>query len=116
MSKSKLLPFDISNLKPVDYTEPHKVIYLQDAFNRAMVEELEANAHKGSFLLWTPTPDVIRVEIGHHTEKLVQAMYSCDRERTTEYAADIANYALKAFSIYPSPRYWDAVRGVPIRH
>lgn len=94
-----------------------RIIYTLDAFKLAMIDELEANTHKGDFALWTPDPMYLATEIGHHTDKMVnELIYTRNPDRVTEYAADIANYALKAFSLYPSPRYWDAVRGVPIRH
>lgn len=88
-----------------------------EAFTLAMYRELQENTHKGDFLLWSPSPDRLREEIIDHADKLRDSMYGASNpEKVTEKAADIANYGLKAFLLYPSPRYWDAVRGVPIRH
>jgi hypothetical protein len=65
-----------------------------------MKMELISNAEKkGDFDLWEPAMvDVIR-EIEHHVEKLKKAEREGSDDEIKEYAADIANYCMKAYEI-----------------
>lgn len=70
------------------------------AFLVAMGYELERNAHKGDWNEWKPTPEQLSKEIEHHCQKLFKALMENDVVLITEYAADLGNYAQKAFSLY----------------
>lgn len=71
-----------------------------DKFLTQMLFELESNAHKGDFDVWQPTPRELVVEINHHLEKLNYCIFTKNPEGIREYAADLANYCLKAYSLW----------------
>lgn len=72
-----------------------------DRFAVRMKQELLANAHKGSFVTWSPTLYEVLAEVAHHTAKLNKAMLEVEsgiessRKEVDEFAADIANYMAK---------------------
>ncbi len=69
-------------------------------FIARMQAELEANAHKGDWPAWHPTPALARSELEHHVRKLLAALERGDREKVTEHAADVANYVMKIAEVY----------------
>lgn len=74
-------------------------IMLLREFSAAMAEELVANAGKGSFSGWQPDADALLSETAHHMAKLRAALASHDVVATREHAADVANYAMKAWQL-----------------
>lgn len=59
-------------------------------------EEIMRNAHKGPWEDWLPDNAELAREIAHHASKLCHAANDSDR---MEFAADLANYCEKVFSM-----------------
>jgi len=62
-----------------------------------MEAELQANAHKGDWREWKPSPPDAMSELWHHVKKLEAAIERRDAEAAKELAADVANIASKVF-------------------
>lgn len=71
-------------------------------FVERMEAELQANQRKGDWREWVPTPMQVTQELNYHFAKLVFAMAQGDRERVSEFAADVANIAMKADEVLGS--------------
>lgn len=69
-------------------------------FAELMNRELQNNAVKGSFTDWEPTKRELLAEIDHHLNKFKVALSADDHDKITEYAADIANFCMKAHEQY----------------
>ncbi len=65
--------------------------------------QLRANQHKGDWRRWYPTPLQVLAEIQHHQGKLMLALSAGDCERVKEYAADLANFAMKVDEQFGGP-------------
>lgn len=72
-----------------------KQCLVQAHFVARMEAELQANTSKGDWRQWKPTPLEVLSELQHHESKLMNALASGDREQVSEFAADIANIAMK---------------------
>ena len=72
-------------------------------FVSQMEAELQANQHKGDWRRWYPTPLQVLAEIQHHQGKLMLALSAGDCERVKEYAADLANFAMKVDEQFGGP-------------
>ena len=72
-------------------------------FVAQMEAELQANQHKGDWRRWYPTPLQVLSEIQHHEGKLMLALSAGDCARVKEYAADIANFAMKVDEQFGGP-------------
>lgn len=70
-----------------------------DVFALAMAAELRTNAGKGDFLSWEPTAETLMSEIDHHVAKLRTAIAGGNAALIGEYAADLGNYASKAYAM-----------------
>lgn len=73
-------------------------------FAELMINELNANEGKGNFSNWIPDKKELLREMDHHLNKFKLALATDDCELITEYAADIANYCMKAYQIYGEER------------
>jgi hypothetical protein len=69
-------------------------------FTYEMLKELANNEHKGDFDVWQPTKGELLEEINYHFQKFASALLHNQDDKVTEYAADLANYYLKAYSMY----------------
>lgn len=69
-----------------------------------MEAELRANAEKGDWRTWNPTPLQALAEMQHHEAKLMKALAGGDCERVAEYCADIANIAMKIDERFGGPK------------
>lgn len=67
-----------------------------------MEAELQANQRKGDWRAWIPTPIQVTQELNYHFAKLVFAMAEGDSQRVSEFAADVANIAMKADEVMGS--------------
>lgn len=76
-------------------------------FVAQMEAELQANQHKGDWRRWYPTPLQVLSEIQHHEGKLMLALSAGDCARVKEYAADIANFAMKVDEQFGGPNVKD---------
>lgn len=72
-------------------------------FQERMLQELETNAHKGNWHKWTPLLLEWILEMNHHLNKLYKALREDNKERICEYSADVANLALKAYTLFGKP-------------
>lgn len=72
-------------------------------FVARMEAELQANAHKGDWRQWKPTALQVLSELQHHEAKLMHALAIGDCEHVREYAADIANIAMKIDEQFGGP-------------
>lgn len=82
---------------------------LEPDFMLRMVKELEANSGKGDWRDWHPDRSLIVSEIRHHVDKLAEAIDKHHPALVSEFAADLANYAMKASEIYGEPLPSDTV-------
>lgn len=62
-----------------------------------MTAELQANAHKGNWNAWHPSPLEALAELNHHQAKLTQALAHKLPNKIEEFSADVANIAAKIF-------------------
>lgn len=64
--------------------------------------ELATNGHMGDFATWQPTPEQVLWELHHHVAKLhvLFARGVANSLKVTEYAADVANFAMKIAEQY----------------
>ncbi|HLM61147.1 MAG TPA: hypothetical protein VK308_10100, partial [Pyrinomonadaceae bacterium] len=75
--------------------------FVRPQFIERMEAELLSNsAHKGDWISWLPDKLLLVAELNWHLAKLVQAIMDNDSSKVSEYAADIANYGMKADEIY----------------
>ena len=75
--------------------------FVRPEFVKRMEAELVSNsAHKGDWIEWQPDKLLLVAELNWHLAKLVQAITSGDRKKISEYAADVANYGMKADETY----------------
>ena len=79
------------------------------AFAIQMERELQANAGKGEWSNWQPSDQAILSEMDHHISKLRRALAEryanpngTASKQVSEFAADIANFAMKAWDLYGS--------------
>jgi hypothetical protein len=79
------------------------------AFAVQMERELQANDGKGEWSNWQPSGLEILGEMEHHFDKLKLVLAACDSDpasdasqRASEFAADIANFSMKAWELYGS--------------
>lgn len=71
--------------------------FIRADFIVLMNRELVNNSRtKGDWKTWLPDKLLLISEITWHFSKFVQALMIDNREKISEYAADIANYAMKA--------------------
>lgn len=73
--------------------------WLKSLLERADAE-LTANAHKGDWNTWLPSPDQFVSEIIHHAEKIPDAESD---EEAMEYLADLFNYIRKGWELVHHP-------------
>lgn len=85
---------------------------VNEKFAAQMERELERNAHKGDWQAWRPTRSALVSELRHHMAKLEKAILGSQRAAVSEFSADVANYAVKAFECYGSRA---AIRNVHIK-
>ena len=69
-------------------------------FAEYMQRELDENTHKGCWYDWTPTAAQANAELEHHRYKLSCALSVGTREQVTEFAADVANIAMKIAELF----------------
>lgn len=76
---------------------------VRPAFVQRMESELRANAaKKGDWHTWVPSPLTALAELQHHETKMIHAIEHGDAERVSEFAADIANIAMKIAEVFGS--------------
>ena len=76
---------------------------METLFSVRMKEEIDANAHKGDWNMWSPTKEEWLWEMNHHIAKLQKAIQEGDRQLICEFSADVGNLAEKAFTFYGDP-------------
>ena len=64
-------------------------------FVKRMEAELKANACKGDWKQWKPDVSQAKSELKHHILKLEDALEKGESQMVSEYAADVANIAMK---------------------
>ncbi|MFZ4776798.1 MAG: hypothetical protein ACOYM3_15615 [Terrimicrobiaceae bacterium] len=69
-------------------------------FFRRMDRELQGNASKGDWKAWKPDRMLCMDELHHHLRKLGRALRLNDKDRVAEFAADLANIAMKTAEIH----------------
>jgi hypothetical protein len=69
-------------------------------FFRRMDNELLGNASKGDWKAWKPDRMLCMDELHHHLRKLGWALRLNDKDRVTEFCADLANVAMKTAEIH----------------
>lgn len=69
-------------------------------FFRRMDKELQCNASKGDWKAWKPDRMTCLEELNHHLRKLGRAIRLNDHDRVSEFAADLANVAMKTAEIH----------------
>ena len=79
----------------MDALTPPSHLLVNYTFVQCMEKELQANRDQGDWNAWQPTPGQGVNEIEHHLEKLKGALASAKPEEVSEYAADIANIAMR---------------------
>lgn len=72
--------------------------WLAELLDRADAE-LFANANKGDWEEWQPSPDDLVSEIKHHADKLLAASDAGDSDEIKEHLADIFNYVRKGWHL-----------------
>ena len=80
-------------------TQPRKRHSLAP-FSLRMLREIKANEAKGDWSEWKPNKEQLLSEINHHCSKLKTALEEGNHSEVAEYAADIANYCMKAYENY----------------
>lgn len=71
-----------------------------DEFVMKMRKELDSNAYKGDWREWQPTRESAMDDLEHHVAKLRAAIFRNGFWHPgQEYAADVANIALKIYEI-----------------
>jgi hypothetical protein len=101
---------DIS-LMPIDWVH-HGPEYLdgqqQDAGHALLVArslaELTANAHKGDFATWVPSPEDLKAELYHHADKYLAACDAGDLDEVAEHLGDLFNYIRKGWELMETAR------------
>jgi len=73
---------------------------VRPSFIRQMQRELRRNQIKGDWRRWRPSIFLLVSELAYHQAKLVHALYTEQPKRVREFAADVANYAMKAHEMY----------------
>ncbi len=76
--------------------------YVRPSFTARMSAEIIANKHQGEWETWQPNRTRIATELDYHMEKLMNAIISekGTPEHVSEYAADVANLAMKEDELY----------------
>lgn len=75
--------------------------FIRADFIERMDAELVTNSKtKGDWKNWMPDKLLLISEITWHFSKLVTALMNDDRQKVSEYAADLANYGMKADEVY----------------
>lgn len=69
-------------------------------FFHRMDKELQCNASKGDWKAWKPDRLTCLQELNHHLLKLHRAIRLNDHDRVSEFAADLANVAMKTAEIH----------------
>jgi hypothetical protein len=69
-------------------------------FGTVMLRELHANEHKGDWEHWSPDEGELSAEMQHHKNKLDAALLTRDPQAIAEHAADLANFAMKAWELF----------------
>lgn len=69
-------------------------------FFRRMDKELQCNASKGDWKAWKPDRMTCLEELNHHLRKLGRAIRLNDHDRVSEFAADLANVAMKTAEVH----------------
>lgn len=69
-------------------------------FIAAMEREIVANRIKGKWENFKPAKDQLMVQLAYHQSKLMWALQSGHAARVTEFAADVADLAMKAHELY----------------
>ncbi len=69
-------------------------------FFHRMDKELQCNASKGNWKAWKPDRMTCLEELNHHLRKLGRAIRLNDQDRVSEFAADLANVAMKTAEIH----------------
>ena len=69
--------------------------HIRPAFIVAMNREIEANEHKGPWEDYVPSSCYVAPWLEEHVSKLILAVARKDRAKVREYAADVANIAMK---------------------
>jgi hypothetical protein len=101
--------YDVQDLDHTPPPEPEPTLavgssaLVRPEFVAQMEAELQANQHKGDWRRWYPTPLQVLAEIQHHQGKLMLALSAGDCERVKEYAADLANFAMKVGEQFGGP-------------
>ena len=79
---------------------------VRSEFVARMARELKANEHKGDWRSWKPRPLDILAELNWHLLKLAYALGEAaeigelNSQKIGEYAADVANLAMKVDEVY----------------
>ncbi len=81
------------------------------AFVDRMEAELRANQCKGDWRRWNPSALQVLSELQHHEAKLMHALAIGDCECVREFAADIANIAMKIDERFGGPNTDSATNG-----
>ena len=77
------------------------MININDAFVARMAQEIEHNTPlKGDWVAWNPTRAEIISELDKHCRQLRAALSVEHVNSTREFAADVANIAMKAFELF----------------
>lgn len=84
----------------VEYEREDVMKELLEEFTKEMLNEIEDNSAKGDFERWNPDVWQLISELDHHLNKLKLAMLEESPYRTTEHAADVANYCMKAHQLF----------------
>lgn len=69
-------------------------------FFRSMDKELQRNSSKGDWRAWKPDRMDCTDELHHHLRKLCRALRLNDKDRVSEFSADLANIAMKTAEIH----------------
>lgn len=62
--------------------------------------EIKANAHKGDFESWVPSPEDLHAELCHHADKYLAACDAGDLDEVAEHLGDLFNYIRKGWELW----------------
>ena len=74
--------------------------FVRQSFVDRMELELIANMDKGDWRTWSPDDADMLGELNHHVVKLARALGRVEREKVGEFAADVANIAMRISEIH----------------